>query len=162
MFIAGINPTQVWTSSETPPFAKGALGAGHDGKLYRFAQCDSGGATGAGYVVVLEPSGSADMVDTTNSAPGDSAGMPVGVAMAAVAASGYGWFCVYGMGVPVQVSASCAKGTLVNTTATSGQLDDDATAGAEVIQGLALEAARAATAGTANASLSFPHIGRTL
>lgn len=162
MFIAGINPTQVWTSSETPPFSKGALGAGHDGKLYRFVQMDSGGATAAGYVVAIIASNVGDMVETTVSTPGTAAGLPVGVAMAAIAASGYGWLCVYGSGVPVQVSASCAKGTLINTTATAGQLDDDATAGAEVIQGLALEAARAASPGTANASLGFPHIGRTL
>lgn len=162
MFIAGINPTQVWTSSETPPFTVGALAAGHDGKLYRFAVADAGAWTGAGYVVIIEAGDSGDMADTTSSAPGAGAGLPVGIAMAAVAAAGYGWLCVYGSGVPVRCAASAAKGTSLNTTATAGQLDDDATAGAEVIHGIGLEAANGGSAGNANASISFPYVGRTL
>lgn len=162
MFIAGINPTQVWTSAETPPFAVGTMGMDHQGRVYQLVVADSGGVTGAGYVAAIEPSSTADMVDTTNSAPGADQGMRVGVAMAAIAASGYGWLCVFGMAVQVQVLASCAAGTRLNTTATSGALDDDGTASSEEICGIALDAARAASQGNAAASVTWPYIGKTL
>lgn len=158
MFTIGINPTQVWTSSETPSHAVGTLAADHQGRLYRMVQADAGGVTGAGYVCLIKADGSADMIETTNSAPGTGVGLPVGVAMAAIAASGYGWLCVYGNAVPTRCAASAAKGTRLNTTATAGQLDDDATAGAEAIAGIGLEAANAASAGNANASLAFPTV----
>jgi hypothetical protein len=162
MYSLGLNPTQVWTSSETPSHAVGTLVADRDGKIYRMVKADAGGITGAGYVCLIKPSGSAAMINTTNSAPGSGVGMAVGVAMAAVAASGYGWLCVYGQGVPTQVNALCAAGTRLNTTATAGQLDDDGTAGAEQVIGISLEAARGGTAGTANASLNFPSVSVTL
>ena len=162
MFVAGLNPTQTWASTETPPFSLGQLAAGYDGKMYRFVQADASGITGAGYVVAIETGNVGDMVETTVSTPGTSAGMPVGIAMGAVAASAYCWVCVYGSGVPVRVAASAAKGTLLNTTATAGQLDDDATAGAERIFGLALEAANGGAAGNANATITFPVIALTI
>lgn len=158
MFTLGINPTQVWTSTETPSHAVGTLAADHQGRLYRMVQADSGGVTGAGYVCLIKADGTADMLDTTNSAPGAGVGLPVGVAMAAIAASGYGWLCVYGNAVPTRVNASAAKGTRLNSTATPGQIDDDATAGAEAIAGIGLEAANGVSAGNADASLAFPTV----
>lgn len=158
MLLLGITPTQTWTSAETPSFAVGTLGAGHDGRLYRLVKADASGIASAGQVALIKPDGVADLLDTTNSAPGAGVGMAVGVAMAAIEAAGYGWLCVYGQGVLVQVNALAAAGTRLNSTATAGQLDDDATAGSEAIAGIALEAARGGTAGTADASLTFPHV----
>lgn len=162
MFVAGINPTEVWTSSETPDFAVGTVGMGHNGRVYRLVQADATGVTGAGYVVSIADGSIVDMITTTVSAPGTGAGLSVGVAMAAIAASGYGWVCVYGFNVPVRVAASAAKGTLLNTTATEGQLDDDATAGAEVIAGIALDTANGGSAGNADATVVWPTVSRTL
>lgn len=52
--------------------------------------------------------------------------------------------------------------TRLNTTATAGQLDDDATSGAFPIIGAYLTAARAASAGTAPAVLNYPQQGVVL
>jgi hypothetical protein len=166
MYILGIDPTKVWpaTAAADDPvgFGLGDVGADGNGNIYRFVQADAGGVTAAGYVCVIKPNNSADMVETTNSAPGDSQGRPLGVAMAAIAASGYGWLCIYGSAIPVRVAASCAKGTRLNTTATAGQLDDDATAGAEDAMGLGLDVANGGAAGTVAAAINYPFIGRTI
>lgn len=45
MFITGIDPTEVWTSSETAEFSLGAIGMNHDGKIYKFVTYNDG--TGA-------------------------------------------------------------------------------------------------------------------
>ena len=163
MYITGINPTQTWTSTETPSHTVGATGMDSSGRVYVLGKADSSGVTGAGYVVAFEAGAAdCDMVETTVSAPGTAQGMRVGVAMAAVSASGFGWFCVYGFNVDVQVLASCAKGTRLNTTATAGALDDDGTAGAEELCGIGLDAARAASQGNAAATVTWPYVGRTL
>jgi hypothetical protein len=52
--------------------------------------------------------------------------------------------------------------TRLNTTATVGALDDDGTAGARVINGIALTASRAASQGNAVGILNFPQVGVTL
>lgn len=161
MFITGINPTATYASTDELPCAAGTIGQDR-GRVYQFVQADASGWTGAGYVVAIETVSDGDMVETTVSTPGTAAGMRLGVAMAAVAASGYGWLCVFGDSVPVRVAASCAKGTQLNTTATAGQLDDDATAGSEVAEGISLLAANGGAAGNVNAVLTWPRIGRTL
>lgn len=162
MYALGFNPTQTWASGDTIPQALGSTFIDHLGRAFKFVQADASGVTGAGYVCVIESANSADMVDTTNSAPGQEAGRMLGVAMAAIAASGYGWLCVYGRDIPVRVAASCAKGTLLNTTATAGQIDDDATAGAEIVNGIALTTANGGAAANALADVTYPTIGRTL
>ena len=74
----------------------------------------------------------------------------------------YGWFQIYGKG-SCRTLASAAKGTKLNTTATAGALDDDATAGAETIDGLVLGTATGgAEATNADTILSYPCVGRTL
>lgn len=162
MYSLNSAPTATWASGDTLPCSVGQITMDYQGRVYRFCQADAGGVTGAGYVCTIESSNTLDMIDTTNSAPGAEAGRQVGVAMAAIAASGYGWVCVLGRDVPVRVAASAAKGTLLNTTATAGQLDDDATAGAEQIVGIALTTANGGAAGNALADVTWPTIGRTL
>lgn len=165
MYIVGIVADRVRTSSEGPEFAVGTLGynvtsAGPKGYVYVVA--DSTGITGDGYIALVDGSSfQATMASTTSSAPGTGAGKQAGAARAAIAASGYGWVQVYGPGT-VRVSASCAAYTIINTTATAGQLDDDATAGAEVIDGIVLDAANGGSAGTAAGFFCWPVVGRTL
>jgi len=166
MYIIGIDPTSVYlapASGVVPPgFGVGQLGADALGNIYRFCVADASGVTGAGYVCAIEPSNVLDMVETTNSAPGADQGMAIGISMAAIVANGFGWVAVYGSAIPMRVSASCALGTRLNTTATAGQLDDDGTASSEEITGIALQVANGGAAGNVNALVTWPYIGRTL
>lgn len=163
MILTGIIPTQVWTgvAPDLPGFSLGCLGSDDEGNVYQFVKADAGGFTGAGYAVIIEPGYIGDMADTTESAPGAGRGYPVGLAMAAVAANGFGWVLRNGVG-SARVAASAAKGTRLNTTATAGQLDDDGTAGAEEITGLALHAANGGAAGLVTAFVTWPYVGVTL
>lgn len=160
-YVIGITPSLVWTSTETPPYRPGQRGKDDDGNEYLFVQADSGGVTQYYAAVVTSTSFVVDMIDTTNSAPGAQAGGIVCVPQVAIAASGYGWGLICGVG-SVRTAALAAKGTLLNTTATAGQLDDDATAGAEVINGIALTAATGVAAAATSAYLTYPTVGRTL
>lgn len=165
MYISGIDPTSVRTSSQGGEFALGTVGwnmtsAGPKGYIY--VQDSGSGITGDGYVCDVDGSAfTAVMSTTTTTAPGTGAGKPVGVARAAIAASGYGWLQVYGAGT-VRVAASAAAYTILNSTATGGQIDDDATAGAEVIDGIVLDVANGGAAGTAAGWINWPKVGRTL
>ena len=165
MYVSGIDPTDVRTSAEGPQYGLGQIGfnttrAGVKGYIY---VRDSGSAiTGDGYVALVDASDfTAVMATVTTSAPGTGAGKLAGVARAAIAASGYGWLQIFGAGT-IRVSASCAAYTLINTTATAGQLDDDATAGAEVVDGMVLDVANGGAAGTVAGYLNWPKVGRTL
>lgn len=165
MYISGINPTNVRTSAQGPEFTPGTIGwnmtsAGPKGYIY---VQDSGAAiTGDGYVALVDGSAfTAIMASTTTSAPGTGAGKLAGVARAAIAASGYGWLQIFGAGT-VRVAASCAAYTLINTTGTAGTLDDDATAGAEVVDGIALDVADGGSGGAVAGWLNWPKVGRTL
>lgn len=165
MYIAGIDPTSVKTSTEGPEFKVGSIGwnqtsAGPKGYIY--VQDSGSGLTGDGYVCDIDGSAfTAVLSTTTTTAPGTGAGKLVGVCRAAVAASGYGWLQIFGAGT-VRVAASAAAYTLLNSTATAGQIDDDATAGAEVIDGIVLDVANGGAAGTAAGWINWPKVGRTL
>jgi hypothetical protein len=165
MFQAGIDPTKVRTSTEGPEFTVGTIAFNQSSagpKGYIYVQ-DSGSAiTGDGYVAVVDGSAfTAVMSTTTTTAPGTGAGKLVGVARAAIAASGYGWLQIFGAGV-IRTSASCAAYTNINSTATAGQLDDDATAGSEVIEGIVLDTATGGAAATTAGWMNWPKVGRTL
>lgn len=162
MYVSGIDPTRVTSSSE---FGLGQLAfnvtsAGVKGYIY--VQDSGSGITGDGYVCDIDGSSfAAVMSTTTTTAPGTGQGKAVGVARAAFTASYYGWLQVFGAGT-VRVAASAAAYTNLNSTATAGQIDDDATAGAEVIDGVVLDAANGGAAGTAAGWLNWPKVGRTL
>lgn len=162
MYQIGIDPTRVTT---TPEFAIGTVIFNSDGangtKGYVYVQAN-GAITGTGYVCDIDSSsGDAVMCTTTTTAPGAGAGKQVGVARAAFADNEYGWLQIYGQGV-IRVAASCAAYTLLNSTATAGQIDDDATAGAEVIDGIVLDVANGASAGLVDGFINWPRVGRTL
>lgn len=160
-YVLGIDPTVV---SSTPSFSVGQRGANvtSEGvKEYIYVQAN-GAITGAGYVCDIDGSNfDAAMCTTTTTAPGTGAGKPVGVARVAFADNDYGWLQIYGPGT-IRVSASCAAYTIINSTATAGQLDDDATAGAEVIDGIVLDTANGGSAAVAAGFINYPKVGRTL
>jgi hypothetical protein len=161
MYILGIDPT---TTSTTPKHRLGALGANVTTagiKIYLYVIAN-GAITGDGYVCDVDGSSyDAAMSSTTTTAPGTGAGKAAGVARAAFADNDYGWLQVYGPGT-VRVAASAAAYTLLNSTATAGQIDDDATAGAEVIAGIVLDVANGGSAGTAAGWIQWPRVDRTL
>lgn len=161
MYLIGIDPT---VTSTSPVYGLGDLGANVTSsgtKIYMYVKA-SGAITGAGYVVDIDGSAfTAVMSTTTTAAPGTGQGKSVGVAPLAFANNDYGWVQVYGPGL-VRVAASCAAYTNLNTTATAGQIDDDATTGARQINGLVLDVANGGSAGTAAGWINWPRIGNTI
>lgn len=161
MYQLGIDPTVTHT---TPQYNVGQIvfNTTDDGaKGYIYVQAN-GAITGAGYVCDIDVSTfDAAMCTTTTTAPGTGAGKPVGVARVAFADNEYGWLQIFGVGT-VRVSASCAAYTIINSTATAGQLDDDATVGAEVIDGIILDVAAGGAAAVVAGFINWPKVGRTL
>lgn len=155
-YITGIDPSTTSTSAQ---FKLGALGTTFDGKVFQYVQADGTGFS-AGDAVVLTSAFVGDQATTTTTAPGTGAGKAIGVPTVAFAASEYGWVQRYGAISALNVGSSCAVYTILNSTATAGRLDDDATAGAEVIDGIVTTAAESSN--SAAAFLQWPKVGRTL
>ena len=162
MYILGVDPVN--DISATPKHREGSLGANVTSagvKIYIYVRAN-GAITGDGYVCDIDGSNyDAAMCTTTTTAPGTGAGKPVGVARAAFADNDYGWLQVFGPGT-VRTLASCAAYTIINSTATAGALDDDATSGAEVIDGLVLDVATGGAAASTAGFINWPRVGRTL
>lgn len=155
--LVGAQPSEIYASTaftQGKSFGLGDRLVTHDGKEYVWLQA-SATITGAGFVCFVTTANLATMLSTSN----DAIGNRVAIAPAAMVAGDQGWFQVFGFCDAVQVLASCAANVRVNTTATAGALDDDGTAGAMSILGLALSTARAASQGNAPAILSYPTIG---
>lgn len=159
MYIIGIDPTKFYDDSadEVPEFGLGNLGVDDDGKIYQFVRAN--GAITLGDVVVIDESGDADQVGTTESAAGTGQGLPVGVALVTVADNDWCWVQRYGVTAAVNAATGCAAHTEVNTTGTPGRVDDGAS-GAEVVAGLTITATAADN--TAPGILNWPFIGRVL
>lgn len=152
----GVDITAVDT---TAAHTLGTRVTGNDNSVFVYCQA-FGAVTGAGYVVLInEDFSQADLIETTNSAT--AFGQNVGVAKATLANDEYGWFQISGT-TSFRGLASAAANTALNTTATAGALDDDATAGSEVINGIAFTTAVGGSAGNAEGILNFPTVGATL
>ena len=161
MYQFGIDPTKTSTAAEFEPGTVAFNSTADGSKGYIYVQAN-GAITGDGYVCDIDGSSfDAAMCTTTTTAPGTGQGKAVGIARVAFADNEFGWLQVFGPGT-VRVAASCAAYTLLNSTATAGQIDDDATAGAEVIDGIVLDVANGGSAATAAGFLNFPKVGRTL
>lgn len=141
----------------SPAFALGTCDHGEDGTSFVYAQAN--GAISQFDVCLLPENWDADQLDTTNSAT--AFGEKVGVAYAALADNQYGWFLVCGTADAINVGSSCAANIAINSTATPGRLDDDATVGAEVVDRLVLTTAES-SGNQAPGVLSHPTIGATL
>jgi len=161
MLTTGISPTDTHTA---PQFTLGTVATqASDTGTKSYIYVRAGAAiTGAGYVCDIDSSTfAAVMSTTTTTAPGTGAGKSVGVARVAFASADYGWLQVYGSGT-VRTAALAAAYTNLNSTATAGQVDDDATAGSEVIEGIVLDVATGASAGVTAGWINWPRVGRTL
>lgn len=137
-------------------FTVGERAKGKDGSEFVYVQAN--GAISANDVVIIDEDWQADQIDTTNSA--GALGDKVGVARAAFADNEYGWVQVHGVCDAINVGTSAAANTKLNTTATAGRIDDDATAGAETIAGLYTTGAESGNA--AAGVLHYPFIDATL
>lgn len=162
-YITGVDPTETHADSD-PQHLVGSRGMNvtSDGvKEYIYVHAN-GAITGEGYVCLIENDFEADMINTTNSAPGSGQGLPVGVPQVAFSDNEYGWLQVLG-DTNVRVSASAAAATELNTTGTDGELDDDGSAGAEVVNGVALHTAEGSgSAAIVAGHINYPIVGRTL
>lgn len=164
--IIGISKDAITSATGVPAFRLGTVG-GYDDPVNGYQEFiygrAAGAVTGLGYVCVEATGFDFAMASTTTTAPGASGfGSRVGVAQAALADNEYGWFQIYGK-ASVRTLASAAKGTRLNSTATSGALDDDGTAGSEAIVGAVLGTATGgAEATNADAMLAYPTVGATL
>ncbi|NDG19336.1 MAG: hypothetical protein EB117_13820 [Betaproteobacteria bacterium] len=164
--IIGISKADVTASTANAQFRLGTVG-GYDDPTngyqeFVYGRAD-GAVTGAGYLCVEETGFDFTMVSTTSTTPGTAGpGSRCGAAQAALADNEYGWFQIYGKG-SLRTLASAAKGTQLNSTATAGAVDDDATAGSEVIVGVVLLTATGGSAATnTDAVFCYPSVGRTL
>lgn len=164
--VIGLSRDNITAATSSPEFRLGTVG-GYDDPSNGYQEFVYGRANGAvtavGYVCVEETGFDFAMINVTKTTPGTAGfGSRVAVAQAAMADNQYGWFQVYGKG-SVRTLASAAKGTRLNTTATDGALDDDATAGSEAINGIVLGTATGGAAATnADAILAYPTVGTTL
>lgn len=162
----GLSKDQITSATGVPQFRLGTVG-GYDDPTngyqeFVYGRAD-GAVTGAGYLCVEETGFDFTMVSVTTTTPGTaSSGSRCGAAQAALADNEYGWFQIYGKG-SLRTLASAAKGTQLNSTSTNGAVDDDATAGSEVINGIVLLTATGGSAATnTDATFSYPTVGRTL
>lgn len=152
---AGTYPTD---TSTTIQYTLGTLTDTNASKVFQYVRAN--GALAVGDVVAIDESFDATPVTTTVSAPGTGQGLPCGVALGTVADNDYCWVQVKGLVAAINVATSCAAHTNLNTTATGGRLDDDATAGAEVVEGITTSAAESSN--SAAGFINWPYIGRTL
>jgi len=164
MYITGIKADRVRTAAEGPEYALGTLGAEMTSvgpKIYMYVTTTTG-ITGAGYVCLVHPTlYSATMASVSSTAPGSGQGRQAALGVAAVAANGYGWVQVFGQ-CSVRVAANCAGYTQLNSTASTGVIDDDATASSEVMEGIVTTASPGGAEGTVVGYANWPRAGRTL
>lgn len=156
--VIGINISEVDAATSNGQYTLGTLANIDSLKIYRFVRAN--GALAVGDVVGIDESYDATPVTTTTSAAGVGQGLPCGVVVTALADNEFGWVQVWGFVGAVNVATSAAAHTNLNTTATGGRLDDDATAGAELVEGITTTAAESSN--SAAGVINWPYIGATL
>lgn len=131
-----------------------------DGRVFLYVQANGAVVINAACVITEAGQAAEASITTTATARGDA----VGIATAAFADNEYGWLAVYGTGtdILVLVAASAAANVPLNSTGTDGTLDDDATSGAEVIDGLVIITADGGSGSAIQAELNWPTVGATL
>lgn len=160
----GIDVSKVRSAAEGPEFRLGSRMVYDDPDEGRKEYMYVEGTTAAcvvGDVCIVLTDFSILKASATNAAPGTGQGALVGGAAAAIPIDGFGWVQVYGKG-PVNTAASAAAYTALYVTATAGRVDDAATTGLEVIDGLTLGTATGgAAAVNEDGFYNFPTVGAT-
>ncbi len=152
----GANPTLRTTAADFELLDKHT---DEDGRAWLYVQANGAIVINAACVITEAGQAAEASVTTTATARGDA----VGIATAAFADNEYGWLAVYGTGtdILVLVSASAAANVPLNSTATDGELDDDGSVGAEVIDGLVIITADGGSGSAIQAELNWPTVGAT-
>jgi hypothetical protein len=160
MYILGVDPTFIQAAGAVSAFALNTIGTSEPaGKIYQWVQADE--ALTVGNAVIIHEDGGAEQADTTSTAPATGQGLPAGLCVATIALNGFGWIQRNGVGdTTLNVATGCAAHTVINSTGTAGRLDDDASSGAEVIEGITTTGAEGSNVATC--ILSWPYVGRTL
>lgn len=158
--VVGANPTLVvagtgTNSDQGNEFALGTIIVGDDGD--EFIYCHASEAISANNAVVFHETFEVENIDTTISA--STFGMGCGVAETALSDNDFGWIKISGE-TSLNVATSCAVHTQLNSTASAGRLDDDASSGAEIINDIVTTGAESGNVATA--FLRRPSIGATL
>jgi hypothetical protein len=174
MYIEGINPTRVLTAADLPPpvnapqplpdaggesLALGTVGRDQTGNAYILLQSAAAIAVqgqailwDAAYVVT-------EITTALLTGPPLRGGRPLAFNFGLPTAAGQRfWALTAGQG-PVRVLASAVANARLNSTATSGVLDDDGTAGSFVIEGVTLTVTNGGAPASVNAILRDPHVG---
>jgi len=146
MALIGVSLT---APAATSSFVLGSRHVDYDGDEYVYVHAN-GAITGAGYTCIIDSAYEAAMVSTSN----DLANNLIGVPLAAFADNDYGWLAIRGTH-QVRATSGALLNVSLNTTATAGLLDDDATAGAFKVTGLALTATAGSTTNVL-AVLNYP------
>lgn len=139
-----------------PSFVLGAGITEEDFKEWRYVLAGAGGLT-ASQLSFLNEGFTAVAATTTNSLWGNLIGVPA----VAIPAGRYGWVQVFGT-CTVNALASCLPNVRLNTTATAGALDDDATVGSKTLNGIKLNIANGGATAATSAFLTRPWVGLTL
>lgn len=167
MYLIGIDPTRT-SSTQEHPLGSLALRRESSGEnsIYQYVKMDGTGLTGVGYVVIISggtgvSGNTASMTHVNNTQPGTGQGKKAGVGLGTVAANEYCWVKVWGDAL-IRVAASCAIFTRLNSTSNNGQLDDDASTGAEVIEGIVIRSSPGGSAGSVNGIINWPYVGATI
>lgn len=117
------------------------------------------GAVVAGDVLLIDTAFDAIPITLTLSAT--KFGSPIGVSQIAAADNELLWVVRQG-NATVRVLASAAANAALNTTATGGALDDDATVGTEIIDGIVLFVANGGSTAATDAFINYPTVGATI
>ena len=129
MNIAGINLTNVRTSTEGPEFAVGTVGSTYDGKQYKYVKFNNGVgnvASVAGNVAYYYAVSGASAGETTEVTMDvtDSGGVGAGVFQAVIADGGYGWLQTRGVATLTTALTAGADGNALTAVgAGDGTLD---------------------------------------
>jgi len=135
------------------PLGMVVIGSDGDEWLY----CHAQEALAANDAVLVHETFEAEKVDTTSTA--SAFGQRVGVTEVAVSDNDFFWLKISGE-TTLNVGTSAAANAQLNSTGTAGRLDDDATVGAEIIEGIVTTGTESGNA--ANAILDRPRVGATI
>lgn len=158
--IVGANVTDLVTGTgasfdQGNQFELGTLRNGPDGDEWIY--CHASEILTANNAVLIHETFEVENIDTTSTA--SAFGHMCGVVETTCADNDFLWVKISGESV-LNVATGAAVNTALNSTATAGRLDDDATAGAEVISGIITTAAESGN--VAACLLTRPTVGATL
>lgn len=154
--ILGIDVTQA--HAVAPDHPVGTVTRGQDGREYVLVLAN--GAVAIGDVCLLAAADTYDATPITLALSGAAANRKCVVSQVVAADNEFFWGLVNGRGL-VRVLTLAAANAQLNTTATAGVLDDDATAGSEDITGIALEVTAGGGTETEQAHITYPTVGAT-